>query len=197
MKTLILIGLQVDMLPGGGAEVPDSEGLAATISPLLLKYDFVVAANFWLPVEHQVFAANHPWRKPGQPMEVGGSPGLLKNFYCIQGSFGAEMMPGIPLEKIDFTAQMGTQPDHLPHSAFFDDGKRDSTGLLEFLREKKVVEIHLAGMPLEAEVKQTALDALELGFAVKLLKNACRGLDDVAVGKALEEMESAGAVVNP
>ena len=174
MKSLLLIGMQIDLGPGGGAEVPGSSGLENIVSELIPAYEVVCAANFWMPVTHQVFAANHPWRKPGQPMEVGGEMAELKNFFCIQNSFGAEFLMGIDSEKIEFTAHMGIRPDCLPSSAFFDFGKKESTGLFEFLNKKKVTEIHLAGMPFDSTVKQTAFDALELDFKVEVLENACR-----------------------
>jgi nicotinamidase/pyrazinamidase len=191
MKALLLIGMQIDLGPGGGAEVPGSGDLEKIISELIPQYEVVAAANYWLPVEHQMFAANHPWRKPGQPMEVGGAMTELRNFFCIQISFGAELFMGLDASKIQFTAQMGTQPDRLPHSAFFDSKKSIDTGLAHFFREKKVTEIHLAGMPLETILKNTALDGLELGFEMTVLKNACRGMGENAAEVFLE-MEKAG-----
>lgn len=175
MKALLIIGLQIDLGPGGGAEVPDSAGLEKVVAGLIEKYELVAAANFWLPVTHQMFAANHMWRKPGQPMEVGGEMTELRNFFCIQNSFGAEMMMGLDASKIEFTAQMGTQHDCLPHSAFFDSGKKQDTGLLHFLKEKKVTEIHVAGMPFEPIGRNTVADAGKLGFEVKVIEGAVRG----------------------
>ena len=86
-------------------------------------------------------------------------------------------MKGIDASKISFTAKMGTTPTLLPRSAFFDSGKTQSTGLSEFLKEKNIDELHVAGMPFESIVKNTIEDAQELGFKVLVKKEYCRGFE--------------------
>ncbi|MCU0347394.1 MAG: isochorismatase family protein [Saprospiraceae bacterium] len=175
MKALLIIGMQVDLLPGGPAEVPDSQELVPVINVLMPQYGLVVAANFSLPADHVMFAANHLWRKPGQLIQVDGQPVLLHNIHCVPGSFGAEPIPRLHAGPIRFTALMGTDKSLLPHSAFFDFGKKRDTGMAAFLASHNVEELDIAGMPLETTVQDTLSAAAELGFKPRLLEAACKG----------------------
>ncbi len=174
MKALLIIGLQVDLLPGGPAEVPDGQELVAIIIGLMADYELVVAANFAMPADHIMFAANHLWRRPGQVIPLNGHPTLLHLTHCVPGSFGAELIPGLKSGQIAFTALMGTDKSIPPYSAFFDVDKQRDTGLADFLASQKVEQLDIAGMPLEAEVQHTLEHANALGFNAKLLMDACR-----------------------
>ena len=193
MTALLLIGTQVDLLPGGPAEVPDSQSLVAIINQIIPNYDLVVAANFSLPADHVMFAANHLWRKPGQTINLDGFTALLHNIHCVTGSFGAEFIPGLKTDKIAFTASMGTKKDIPPHSAFFDFGKNTATGLSDFFQKRLVNEVHLVGMPLENEVVNTALECLEMGLKTRFVLDACRGRVKAAFDARVEQAIIAGA----
>ena len=69
-----------------------------------------------------------------------------------------------------------------------------ATGLTEYLREKRVTELHILGLGTDHCIKATALDALTLGLKVSIVEDACRGInlkpDDTTT--ALKEMKSAG-----
>jgi nicotinamidase/pyrazinamidase len=194
MKALLLIGFQVDFLPGGGAEASGSETLIPLIDKHLDGFDLVVAANFSLPVSHKIFAANHPWRRPGQTVFVDDAPLTLQNFFCIRDSFGAEYLPGFPVEKVEFAASIGTDPQHAPRSAFRDEGELD-TGLMGFLQQKNVRQLYLAGMPAETLVRQTALEAHDAGFEVFFLQNACKYWSATAAASVLKSLKAQGISV--
>lgn len=174
MKALLIVGMQVDLLPGGPAEVPDGQELVQVINELLPNFDLVVAANFFMPADHVMFAANHLWRRPGQTIPLNGHSTLLHHIHCVPGSFGAEMIPGLKTGNIAFTALMGTNKETPPYSAFFDANKTNDTGLASFLASQAVSEITIVGMPLEGEVKHSFEDAVSFGFNAKIQSNACR-----------------------
>lgn len=197
MKVLLIVGMQVDLLPGGPAEVPDSQELVPLINELAGKFDLVVAANFHMQPTHISFAANHPWRRPGQVININGVPLKLHNIFGVPGSFGAEFIPGLAERQIAFTAHMGTDENLPPYSAFFDADRRKDTGLAAFLAEKKVLDLYLAGMPLEEEVKNSALDSVALGFQTYLIRDASRGQTPEAVDKTLEELTGERVLVIP
>ena len=193
MKALLIIGMQVDLLPGGPAEVPDSQSLVPLLNRIIPTYDLVVAANFSLPADHVMFAANHLWRKPGQTISFQADDVLLHHIYCVPGSFGAEFIPGLKVEKIAFTALMGTDSLTPPHSAFFDFGKKRDTGLAAFFQKRLVNEVHLVGMPMENEVVNTALECLGMGLKTRFLVDACRGRLKAAFDARVEQAIMAGA----
>jgi nicotinamidase/pyrazinamidase len=58
-----------------------------------------------------------------------------------------------------------------------------------------VTDVHVAGLATDYCVKFTVLDALQLGFRVYLIEDACRGvnLQPGDVERAVREMQTAGA----
>ncbi len=168
MKALILVGMQVDFMPGGAMEKPGSLVLIPLVNRWMKEVDLVVAANFWLPANHVIFAANRIWRKPGQAIEVEGEQITLQPMFCVQDSFGAEFAPGLQIEKIEKTFLMGTNSAVPPHSAFFDRGNQP-TGLEIFLKNKNAVTIFVSGIPGEPHVLETIRDGASLGFNITLL----------------------------
>lgn len=175
MKALLIIGMQVDFLPSGPAEVDGSQSLVEVVNQLIPNYGLVVAANFSLPADHVIFAANHLWRKPGQTVLFLGNEVLMHYMFCVQGSFGEEFIPGLKTDNIAFIAKMGTDSQIPPRSSFFDSDREQDTGLAAFLASQKVDELDIAGMPLESQVQQSFEDALTLGFRANILTEACLG----------------------
>lgn len=192
MNTLLLIGIQTDMMTGGASEVPGSEEVIPVINDLLPHYERVVAANFSLPADHLSFASNHPWRKPGQQIQVNGQTTGLQIMYCVQGSFGAATAPGLRSEYIHHTVHLGAEADALPHSAFFDTGNPRSTKLKEYLLGVGCTGLHLCGMPFETTVLQTALDARNLGFVTTVLEKACRSHTEAGHRDAAQQLSKLG-----
>ena len=60
MKTLILVDIQNDFLPGGALAVPEGDVIVPIVNRLLPRFDLVVATQDWHPADHGSFAANHP-----------------------------------------------------------------------------------------------------------------------------------------
>jgi nicotinamidase/pyrazinamidase len=91
----------------------------------------------------------------------------------------------------------GTDPEIDSYSGFFDNGHRKATGLGDYLKEQGVDELYVMGIATDYCVKFTVLDALELGFNVNLIQDACRGvnLQPGDVERAVVEMTSKGAVL--
>ena len=195
MKALILIDLQNDFCLGGMVEVPGSEKAVAAANRLMERFELVVAVRDWHPANHVSFAANHLWRKPGQTIDLHGMPQLLWPMHGVQNSFGAELAIGLDETKIHRHFFKGTDPETDCYGAFFDNPRKNETGLATFLHEKGVENIYLLGLPLEFGVRQTALDALALGFQVSVVEDGCRALDPEKGAEALEEMRKQGAVL--
>ena len=189
---LLVIGMQVDLLPGGALEIPGGEELIPMVNDLMAEFDEVIAANFSLPPGHLSFAGNHPWRKPGQVVSVNGVEVELEIMYCVQDSFGAAFAPGLDTARITHIVEMAAEEDALPHSAFFDTGNPRSTGLREYLSSIQVKKIYLCGMPFDKVVANTALDAKKLGYEVEILESACRLRQAQRLNEILNMLESKG-----
>lgn len=193
-QALILVDLQNDFCSFGTLEVKDGDAVVPIANRLMPLFDIVVATQDWHPANHGSFAANHPWRKPGQLIELHGLPQILWPIHCVQDSFGAQFVKALDQKQITKVFTKGTDPTIDSYSGFYDNGQLKSTGMGEWLKEEGVTDVYVLGLATDYCVKFTALDAVELGFKTYLLEDATRGVDLQAgdVDKAKEEMATAG-----
>ena len=197
MQALILVDIQNDFLPGGALAVPAGDEVVPVANRLMECFPLVVATQDWHPPNHGSFASQHPGRKPGERIELNGLPQTLWPDHCVQGTRGAEFAPGLAMDRVHRIFQKGSDCDVDSYSGFFDNTRFRSTGLGEFLRERGATELAIAGLATDCCVKFSVLDAIQLGFRVRVVEDGCRGVDlqpgDSA--RALQEMRDAGARV--
>lgn len=124
-----------------------------------------------------------------------GLPQVMWPVHCVQGTFGAEFCAGLNTEAIRKVFQKGTNPDVDSYSGFFDNGQRQGTGLIEWLRAEGVTEVAVVGLATDYCVKFTALDALGQGLRTLVITDACRGVNLAPgdVETALQDLACAGA----
>lgn len=195
MKALILVDIQNDFLPGGALAVPHGDEILPAVNKLLkLPFDLVVATKDWHPVDHGSFADIYKM-KPGDHVLLAGIDQILWPRHCVHDTKGAEFAPGWDSKKVDQVIHKGTDSQIDSYSTFFDNGLLKSTGLEDYLKEKGVREIIIAGLATDYCVKYSVLDAIDLGFDVTVIPEACRGvnLSPQDSEEALNEMEAAGA----
>lgn len=197
MKALVLVDLQNDFCALGALEVPDGNAVIPIANRLMDSFDLVIATQDWHPGNHGSFAANHPWRKPGQVIDLNGLQQVLWPIHCVQESFGAAFVSALETQKIHRIFQKGTNPDVDSYSGFFDNGRRQDTGLGMYLQDQGVQEVYVLGLATDYCVKYTALDAQSLGFTTYLVEDACRGvnLQPGDVDAAVQEMKDKGVHV--
>lgn len=197
MKALILVDLQNDFCPGGALPVPEGDAVIPLANALQPRFDLVVATQDWHPANHASFAASHPRRKPGEVIDLDGLTQVLWPVHCVEGTWGAEFHPALDRHRLAQVFRKGTDPRIDSYSGFFDNGRRHSTGLADYLRQRGATEVFVCGLATDYCVKFTALDAVELGFATRVVLDACRGveLQSGDVRRALDEMRSRGVVL--
>ena len=59
MKTLILVDIQNDFVPGGALAVANGDQVVAVANQLMPTYDLVIATQDWHPAAHGSFASQH------------------------------------------------------------------------------------------------------------------------------------------
>ncbi len=194
MKTLVLVDIQNDFLPGGALAVPDGDAIVPVVNRLLPRFDLVVTTQDWHPADHGSFAANHPGKQPFENITLNGLPQTLWPAHCVQNTGGACFSPGLDTRRVERVFPKGTDARVDSYSGLFDNGRRSSTGLAEWLKEKGAQELWVCGLATDFCVKFTALDAVAEGFRVNLITDACRGIDLPAgnIAAALAEMQAAG-----
>jgi nicotinamidase/pyrazinamidase len=115
----------------------------------------------------------------------------------VQCSEGAEFHQDLNRENWDAIFQKGMNPEVDSYSGFFDNARRGDTGLGDFLKEKGIRKVFIAGLALDYCIKFTVLDAVSLGFETYLIVDATRAvnLQPTDGDLAIREMESAGVKI--
>jgi nicotinamidase/pyrazinamidase len=115
--------------------------------------------------------------------------------HCVHDTWGAEFHPD--LKVVGETIHKATGPEdgysgfsmtHLPT------GERRETGLEQLLRDRGVGRVVIAGLATDYCVKETGLDAVEMGFDTEVITEATRPVE-VEPGdgvRALRDIEQAG-----
>ena len=172
MKTLIIIDVQNDFMPGGQLEVPDGDMIVPVINRIQNCFDLVVATQDWHPKTHKSFGSNHYDKKPFDRIVLHGMEQILWPDHCIQGSKGAEFHPDLEITKIAAIFRKGMDPEIDSYSAFYDNGHQTSTGLTGYLKEKGISDVHFCGLAADICVYYSILDSLEEGFSATLIEDA-------------------------
>ena len=194
MKTLLLIDVQTDFLPGGALAVAGGDVIIPVLNALQAEHELIVATQDWHPSGHGSFAAAHPGRRVGETVDLNGLPQMLWPAHCVRGTAGAAFAAGLATDRIEAIFRKGTDAGLDSYSGFFDNGHRQPTGLGGYLRERGVTSLSLCGLATDYCVKFTALDARHAGFDVTLVEAACRGVNATPgdAARALADMAAAG-----
>lgn len=177
---LVVVDYQNDFIPPDGAlAVPGGDKLVGRINELLGKFPHTLATRDWHPENHYSFQKNGgEWPK-----------------HCVQGSRGAEFYPELEIDDIDFKLKKGFDPgDRTDYSGFSGQtpaGRR----MVDVLRGAGGGRLFVAGLALDYCVWATALDGVENGFDVFLLKGCTKPVDEEDGEKALREIRSNGGKV--
>ena len=197
MQALIIVDVQNDFLPGGALAVPHGVGVIPVANRVSQRFELVLATQDWHPPEHGSFAANHPGRKPGDVIELGGLKQILWPVHCVQNTPGAAFAAELDLHRVARVFRKGIDPDIDSYSTFFDNARRRSTGLADYLRERGARDVYLLGLATDYCVKFSALDALDLGFHTFVIEDGCRAIDlqPGDADRALAEIETKGGTI--
>lgn len=202
---LILVDLQNDFLPAktdvrdaGTLVVPDGDAVLPVALEWGARFELVIATQDWHPQNHESFASQHKDRSPGQLIDLHGLSQVLWPDHCVENTFGAEFAAEVrELTSRAHVFQKGKQRSVDSYSGFFDNGRRSSTGLSEFLKTRDVNRVFILGLATDYCVKFTALDAVAEGFETHLIESGCRGVNLEANDseRAIEAMREAGVTV--
>ena len=192
---LLLVDVQNDFLPGGALAVPQGDEILPVINQLMDAAELIFATQDWHPPNHGSFAAAHKGAKPFEQGQLDGLPQTFWPTHCVQEEHGARISEAIELSRVDCVCTKGENPLVDSYSGFFDNGRRQTTQLHEKLQERRVDALLVCGLATEYCVKFTVLDALRLGYRVRVIRDGCRGLEDEAAEQAFSEMQQAGAEI--
>lgn len=197
MKTLVIIDMQNDFIPGGALEVPNGDEVVSLINKLQTKFDLVIATQDWHPKGHASFAESHPGKEEFESIDLNGISQILWPVHCVQNTEGAEFHKDLNTAKIEAIFRKGTNPKIDSYSGFYDNAHLKSTGLTGYLKEKGAEELYFCGLAAEYCVYFSVKDALKEGFKAILIEDATRALKDDDFEKAKKDiLENGGDIVS-
>lgn len=192
-EALIVIDVQNDFCPGGALAVAGGDEIVPEINAMLADYSVRVLTQDWHPADHASFAANHPGASPFSMVEMSYGPQVLWPVHCVQGTAGAAFHARLNADAADLVIRKGFRTGIDSYSAFFENDHTTPTGLEGYLRTRGATALTLVGLATDFCVAYSALDAVRLGFDVKVRLSACRGIDlDGSLAATLEQMRNAG-----
>ncbi|TYB74300.1 bifunctional nicotinamidase/pyrazinamidase [Bizionia myxarmorum] len=177
MKTLLIIDVQNDFMPGGSLAIPNGDKIVSVINTMQYKFDLVVASQDWHPKDHVSFASNHSGKKTFDEIEIQGKPQTLWPDHCVQGTEGAEFHSDLDTKPWEAIFRKGTDKTIDSYSAFYDNGHLKSTGLAGYLKEKGTSQLFLCGLAADICVYFSIYDAFKEGFACFYVEDASQPLD--------------------
>jgi nicotinamidase-related amidase len=177
-EALLIVDFQNDFTPGGALGVEGGDEIAGRLNELAAdaRFEMVVATRDWHPPDHGSFR------------EQGG----IWPVHCVAGTGGAELHPGLDRTRVDVVVDKGQDRNADGYSGF------EATLLEELLRARGVDHVTIGGIATDYCVKNTALDALRLGFCVAIDRDGVRGVevDPGDSERALDEIRAAGGAVS-
>jgi nicotinamidase/pyrazinamidase len=202
-RALLVVDIQHDFLPGGSLAVEDGDAVIPFVTELMKqegRYELIVASQDWHPPGHGSFASVHPGAKPFDLGELNGLEQVFWPDHCVQGEDGARIHPDImqPLISITATGQRtliikkGQHQEVDSYSAFFDNARRNDTGLHRALQSYEISTVDIVGLAFDYCVKFTALDAASLGYSTSVLLQGTRSVDPTTAEAIKAELEAAG-----
>ena len=152
----------------------------------------IYATQDWHPANHASFFTNHKEKKAFDVIKLHGKDQVLWPPHCVQNTPGSEIL----LDKKLFKAviRKGMDPQYDSYSGFQDDGG-NKTEMDNILKKDRIKKVVVYGIATDYCVKATALDAVDAGYTVVLIKNLCRGVAPDTSQKAIDQMKAKRVVV--
>lgn len=176
-EALLLVDIQNDFCEAGSLAVPDSQAIFPVVNGEIRQaqenHRLIVASRDWHPVDHCSFEHR------GGPWPV----------HCVQDTPGAAFHRDMALPEDAIRVSKGTAFNKEAYSAF------DGTGLEDFLSDRGIRHLRVAGLALDVCVQATVKDALKLGFTVELLAGGTRAAAPDEGDRVLETLSELGAKV--
>lgn len=207
-RALIIVDVQNDFCEGGSLAVPGGAAVAGAISEYLdahhTEFDHVVATQDW-HIDPGSHFSDTPDYRDSWPR------------HCVAGTRGADLHPDLDTEYVDAYFRKGQfaaaysgfegllapedavptgerQAGGLPGAAAALETDDDAIGLDDWLQSHDVEDVVVVGIATDYCVKATALDAVQAGYGVTVVRSLTAGIAE-DLEDAVAEMELGGADV--
>ncbi|WP_326548526.1 nicotinamidase [Mycolicibacterium sp. ND9-15] len=182
MKALIIVDVQNDFCEGGSLAVDGGADVARGITELLAgqsEYTHVVATK-----DFHIDPGDH----------FSDDPDFVNSWppHCVVGTPGADFHRQFRPDALD---AVFTKGEYSAAYSGFEGIDENGTPLTEWLRERGVDEIDIAGIATDYCVRATAADALANGFTTRVLLSLTAGVAPESTAKAVEDLRAAGVEI--
>jgi len=187
-RALFIIDVQNDFTEGGALGVEGGAAVAAGITEHVREhphdYDVVIASRDW----HDSDNDNGGHFATDAPPDFS----LTWPVHCVAGTDGAEYHASLDTGLIDIHVRKG---QGVPAYSIFEGTTDDGRSVPQALDELDITEIDVVGLATDYCVRASALDALEHGRTVRVLRNLVAGVASESSESALAEIAAAGGDV--
>ncbi|WP_428485329.1 bifunctional nicotinamidase/pyrazinamidase [Rhodopila sp.] len=171
-----VVDVQPTFMPRGELPVEQGDAIVPTINRLLGWFGHAFATQDWHPAGHASFASSHPGRQPYDAIEMQFGMQVLWPDHGIAGSANAAIHGDIDQARIEVIIRKGFRSALDSYSAFFENDRVTPTGLEGWLRQRGFSRLFLCGLATDFCVAWSAEDAVQAGFQVIIVQDACRGI---------------------
>jgi nicotinamidase/pyrazinamidase len=185
---LVVVDVQNDFAdPDGSLYVRDAESVI----------DVANGEIAWARDAGALVVYTQDWHPPDTPHFA--KDGGTWPVHCVAGTWGAELHPRLAVEDGERVRKGTRGEDGYSGFSMADptSGARSSTGLDELLRSRGIERVVVLGLATDYCVKETALDAVRLGYDTTLVQDGVRPVE-VEPGdgrRAVEAMAEAGVTL--
>jgi len=176
-SALIVVDYQNDFVEGGNFPINGGKSILPKINELVDQFELVIYTKDWHPANHKSFASNHEGKKIFDIIELNGEDQKLWPNHCIQGTPGSDFVPGLKMHRKMYIFKKGLDSEIDNYSAFYDNQRKNSTELADFLRMLGIETVFICGLATDYCVKNTALDAKREKFEAVIIEDACAAMD--------------------
>ncbi|HZC72318.1 MAG TPA: isochorismatase family protein [Jatrophihabitans sp.] len=173
---LVVVDLQNDFCEGGSLEVVGGAEVARAVTARINEggFDHLVATR-----DHHIDPGDH----------FAADPDFVDSWppHCVVGTSGVALHPDLDTTHIEAVFDKGEY--EAAYSGF--EGVCEGDTLAEWLRARDVDTIELCGVATDYCVRATALDAVRLGFTIKVRVDLTAGVAAESIKRAIDDMRAA------
>jgi len=181
VRALVIVDVQNDFCEGGSLAVAGGIAVARAITEYVTgsdgaRYDHVVATQDFHVDPGTHFSAQPDYALSWPP-------------HCVAGTTGALFRPELDTSRVEAIFRKG---QHAAAYSGFEGSTESGETLREWLTQRQVTDIDIAGLTADYCVRATAADAVAADFATKVLLDLTAGVAERTTKDAIEAMRQAG-----
>jgi nicotinamidase/pyrazinamidase len=183
MRALIIVDVQNDFCEGGSLAVVGAATVARAISGFLASkpdYAHIVATK-----DFHIDPGGH----------FSDDPDFTASWprHCVVGTPGADFHPELDTHAVE---TVFTKGNYEAAYSGFEGRDADGTALADWLRQRGVDEVDIAGVATDYCVEATASDAIRAGFTTRVLLDLTAGVAPESTARAVDTMRAAGLLIS-